>query len=360
MTDVPRVALCSPHFERVENVEQLGNGDVDHYLTLFPGANKVPPVNIYAVSNGILGGGGLIRLKNGIFGKDDAVAGYYREAHPVWYKRLLEDEGELLKFDGPVATVVQPNWVYGHAILEMLPKMFLIGYLSQLGREFPIIVTKHAPPFLREMLEVYFDANKIFYYDADRQRISARFFIVPSMMQRDYRLHPAVHLLVEDLVERCRRRQQYKVSSKVFLSRSKLSARHDQRVGNPSAIDEIFQRQGFSIVHPEELSFKQQIQMYADADIIAGVAGSALHNSMFQKRGGAVVSVGQRNDVQAKICAFREQRLYFIDPPTENKTDIGVSGAKDNEAIVQSLVSFDVDLGKIMTSVFGGGLALQE
>lgn len=345
MSDVQRLTLWAPQFTRVDSVDQLGTGGSDHYVSLFPGGAKLPPVNVYAVANAMVGGNGLIRVGDQVFGRADAIPGYYRDAHEVWYKNFLADAGETIRFDTPVITVVQPNWVYGHVILEMLPKMFLAALLRSYGWRAPIVVTRHAPRFLREILGLYFAEDEIVYYDPETQRIAAPFVIVPSMMNWYYDLHPAMELMIDDLVARCRLRERSPGMPRIFLSRSRLPKSNDQRVQDPKLIDEVFLRYGFSLVHPQELGFVQQMLMYADADIIAGVAGSALHNSMFQKKRGRIISIGFRNELQGKLAAFRKQELVFLDPPGD---------APGDGAAVQSLESFAAGLGEILLRQDGG------
>ena len=351
MAEVQYVTLWDPQFSRVDNAEQLGTGSAHHYLTLFPGADKLPPINVYAVADAVFGGNGLIRVGDQIFARADAIPGYYHEVFHVWYKNLLGDGEEVVVFSEPVASIVQPNWVYGHVILEMLPKMYLVDLLALLGRKFRVVVTKQAPPFLREIVSLYVNDRDVFYYDPEKQKIKAPFIIVPSMMNWNYRMHPAMNLLIDDLIARCRKQEKTLGFACVFLSRSRLSKAQEQRLADPVSIEAIFARHGFEIVHPQEMNFKQQVLMYADADVIAGVAGSALHNSLFQKRGGTVISIGTRNDIQGKLTAFRGQALHFIDPPDGERAAASPPADGADDKPTRSLDAFAIDLADILAKL---------
>jgi len=70
---------------------------------------------------------------------------------------------------------------------------------------------------------------------------------------------------------------------KIFLSRSRLKARMRDIAGEAEIEDE-FNRLGFVSVIPEDLSLRQQIEIFNHASVIAGFVGSAFHTGMFSLR----------------------------------------------------------------------------
>jgi hypothetical protein len=80
---------------------------------------------------------------------------------------------------------------------------------------------------------------------------------------------------------------------RVYLSRRGLNMRKFHRVvANEVQIEAVFRQAGFEIVRPEELPFPDQIALYADAAILAGLSGSALHNSVFVREGALTIELG--------------------------------------------------------------------
>ncbi len=77
---------------------------------------------------------------------------------------------------------------------------------------------------------------------------------------------------------------------KIYLSRRKAKGYHPMR--NETEVEKIFEDAGFKILHPERWNFEQQLAVYQRAEIIAGVEGSALHNSLFMRAGSKVISLG--------------------------------------------------------------------
>jgi capsular polysaccharide biosynthesis protein len=88
----------------------------------------------------------------------------------------------------------------------------------------------------------------------------------------------------------------------VALSRSKLDASRrppgpklGRVVTNADALDELWRRNGFEVVHPETLSIDEQMHILRQARVLMGVDGSALHASAFVRRGTPVVIVGNHD-----------------------------------------------------------------
>lgn len=66
---------------------------------------------------------------------------------------------------------------------------------------------------------------------------------------------------------------------------------------NEAQVDELFRSRGYQVAHAEQLDFADQVRLVADADVVAGVSGSALHLSVFAPPGTRVVEV---SDLRAR------------------------------------------------------------
>ena len=100
----------------------------------------------------------------------------------------------------------------------------------------------------------------------------------------------------------------------IALSRSRLEADRPRRnakaraVTNASALDDLWRRYGFEVVHPELLSLDEQIRVIRGAKVLVGLNGSAPHASAFARPGTPVILVGNparqgRNLTQKAIDA---------------------------------------------------------
>lgn len=72
---------------------------------------------------------------------------------------------------------------------------------------------------------------------------------------------------------------------------------------------------------PEILSFQEQIRLFAEAELVMGEFGSALHTAVFSPSSTAVVILANSlmNWTQSGISALRGQRVQYIRPDTEVK-----------------------------------------
>jgi hypothetical protein len=68
---------------------------------------------------------------------------------------------------------------------------------------------------------------------------------------------------------------------RIYLSRSLIGAR---RLRNEGQVEALFRRYGFEIVHLQNLPIPDQIALIRNAEMVAGPAGSAMHNLLFAPR----------------------------------------------------------------------------
>lgn len=136
---------------------------------------------------------------------------------------------------------------------------------------------------------------------------------------------------------------------KLYLSRSKLgrdgTASDFREITNEPEIETVFADHGYTIVHPQDLSMREQIDLYLRARVMAGPNGSALHNCIFSLDCTAVIQLltppriwGAK--LQNTLCQFLgihqidlaaeptdpENRIFFLDPSTVEAALEGVDG----------------------------------
>ncbi len=83
-------------------------------------------------------------------------------------------------------------------------------------------------------------------------------------------------------------------AKRIYLSRRRLKRRERGRLANEAAIERRMKGRGFTVLHPERMSFSDQIRAAAAADILAGVDGSALHLAAFMRPGARVLVLETR------------------------------------------------------------------
>ncbi len=94
-----------------------------------------------------------------------------------------------------------------------------------------------------------------------------------------------------------------KPTRKIFVSRKLQAVRedviapglsylNDHRMDDSEGLEEVFADLGFEVVYAEDLpSFKDQLELFYQARVIAGVTGSGLTNAAFMQPGGTMIEL---------------------------------------------------------------------
>ncbi|HEV8388777.1 MAG TPA: glycosyltransferase family 61 protein [Dongiaceae bacterium] len=119
-------------------------------------------------------------------------------------------------------------------------------------------------------------------------------------------------------------------TGRIFLSRMDSS-----RLGNARAVEEIFAGFGFRVLYPERIAIAEQLSLYANCEILAGLSGSAMHNCLFARPGLMTIEVGDARSrrkpaimqrianelaqIEAHFIPFGEANDIRIDPKVVRK-----------------------------------------
>jgi hypothetical protein len=306
----------------------------EHYEVALP-----PDVHVYGLTGHELGGHGLFQANGKVFLHQDIVPTYFNSfvlpqgqtLPDVWGGSLLKSDVEILDVDVPVGFPFHPNFVYGHFLLEILPKLQVLHNLKRLGMAFPIAMSIHLPEWLKRIIALYFDDGEILYYNSETQRIRAPCFILPSMMHRSYHFHPQFGLMTDNLVERVQCPSAAAPAERhrlIYLSRSRISGGW-HGILNEAEVEAAMASLGFTIIHPQEHSFAEQIAIYQSADCIACEYSSATHNSLFARRGTGVFCINRINWYQSRIGSLRSQPVAFMPPADGHFRDWRMTSAPE-------------------------------
>lgn len=162
---------------------------------------------------------------------------------------------------------------WGNLLMELVPQLAL-------ARHHPKAKIVTSAPLGRSLLTLL-DALGI-----DRKRIVR--VDGPVLCDEAYvpdlplQLHRHIHPVARECFDELRGigRKPAKDMPRIFVSRAKVGRR---RLTNEPEIESIFVRLGFAVVHPETLSIEEQIGVFANAQMVAGLVGTAMHNAIFSK-----------------------------------------------------------------------------
>ena len=100
--------------------------------------------------------------------------------------------------------------------------------------------------------------------------------------------------------------------SRLYVSRAKWSG--GRTLANGPEIEQALADRGYSVIHPETLSLRAQVEVFSRAERILGEDGSGLHNSIFAAPGlhVTVLNVDRTNNFHASIANVRGQHVSYL------------------------------------------------
>ncbi len=103
--------------------------------------------------------------------------------------------------------------------------------------------------------------------------------------------------------------------SKIFLSRTHIKNIMKSEIGS-DLIDDFFERNGFYIIHPQEISLAELIFYMCSADEVASISGSISHNILFAKDHAKITVIERNvnnNDFQFYISIMKALNSTHVD-----------------------------------------------
>jgi tetratricopeptide (TPR) repeat protein len=205
---------------------------------------------------------------------------------------------------------------YAHWLIEQLPRLYSVECNPEWAG-MPLLVNDGLFPQQLESLELL-GGNQHPVRILDRgHRHRVRRLIYPTNLtafhKRRFRpgeqataadgpFHPqAIKFLRDRLLPQCAANA--KPGRRLWLSRKTQKKTGQRRLVNEADIEALFLAHGFESVAPETLSFRQQVKLFAEAEMIAGPGGAAMMNIVFAPPGARTL-VFTKNHPQVNFHYF--------------------------------------------------------
>ena len=230
------------------------------------------------------------------------------------YKLSKYYEGEVCKLiENPIyhADTDHPD-VYGHVILEVIPSLWAKDLMSDKDMKIATSIK------MNKSYSAVFDALNIKQEQVLKITgpVKAKQLIYPSkIVQRRKLIDPITFNLFDRLKNQLSKMSDVITPERIYVSRSKVPGRE---LLNELALEELFKNKGFSIIHPQELNVYEQVKIFSNAKLIAGVGGSAMHNTVYSKCESKVLiicSTGWLVVADSLICQNENQLSYVFGTP---------------------------------------------
>lgn len=215
-------------------------------------------------------------------------------------------------------TLYLGNWMghYGHFIIENLSRLWDIekakSYDSYAMHPFIFdnnLVKLHGyQSYLLELLGIKTEKFKPIYKKNVFKSLDVPeqgWIIAGPVNSKSKKIYEKIHKL----------HNKSQIYKKIFLSR-----KQDKmiRIKNIDKVNDFFKFHGYEIVYPEEINIKKQLELYSNAEVLAGFSGSGLHNSIFSNQETLIVELGDIRSpnkpmkVQVAAIELTGQRHFFI------------------------------------------------
>lgn len=334
--------IVEPIFEVVNNPARLGRSGAHERLPVFSPA--VPPpsppmhneprmpaefiaehyyyppspaVAAYAVGGGALWSTGLVTLGSQFVAPTDCLPGYFHEhlrpgappMHPLYAGALGRADVRTVALDHPIAVATHPNMTQGHLLLEVLPRLWLLAVLREYGANLPLALSHSVSDAVKAFVRMFHDEANIVWYDGATERVTAPSIVLPAMLHTDYNFHPAMNLMVRELV---RRHPADAVASPlIYLAQANYG---EEKLQNADQVEEVMRGLGFAVVRAGEIGPAQQIRLFAGAKMVVAEHGLALYGSLFSPPGTRIVSINFANHALSAIGRLRGHRIAYVPP----------------------------------------------
>ena len=311
---------------RVARVRLMGSsGPVRARPMLWPCAGELlnalhdfeavaPDIDL-VVAHRVVAGGAGAHLK-----LDDALV-YAEEAYPAYIKYRYDHDiaVDAWNFDAPARirldrafVITHFNYVWGHWLTEMYPKLFLIRALAEAGVVAPLLLPASVPAYMGKIARMIVPGLEIVTYNSRRQAVDIGTALLPHMLHKDYAFHDFLRWELEREALTWPRAGGF---DKVFVSRSGARTPETFReMTNEAEIEAIAEDLGLTLLRPETLPWEEQARIFSRARVVAGEFGSGLHNTLLSPEGCQVISLNWLVEVQSRIGNFRRHDVGYILP----------------------------------------------
>jgi capsular polysaccharide biosynthesis protein len=220
------------------------------------------------------------------------------------------------------------NTHYGHFITEVLSRLWLERpqehtaiFTSLVGSHYGIYSPPDSPLpcFINSLLKALGYPEIIIASPHETVLVNNAEIVIPwPLFQTRYAIHPHFASLLQEIGEQLACTDVKAVSNKrIYFARS-LLANCLRPLINEDAVIDLFKEEGFIIVYPETMSLEEQISIARTSTIIAGFAGSALHNVAFSPFRKKMLILSCEERVNSNFLLFqlaRRDDVRYMFPP---------------------------------------------
>jgi hypothetical protein len=228
---------------------------------------------------------------------------------------------KVTEVNEPVALLTQPgDRIFGHWIVDILPKLAMINSYDPSIRCIikSDVINGSAIKDIDAVFDIIgFDKNRAIGIKPASEAVLCKKLIVPSVVRYGQQIHSFVKSLYEPF--RLPPSDPHP-NKKLYFSRRLWQPSGSHRIlSNAQEVEEYYRANGYDVVFPERLTFKEKLIKLANASHVAGEKGSALHLSLFSssiKEMTVLLNPSEPENglplLQAEICRLQGINCHIV------------------------------------------------
>jgi capsular polysaccharide biosynthesis protein len=307
-----------------------------------------PEVVLYRLDDAVLFGQGNVCTADGRL-VEESLFNLYPQQIEERIARMdaLGADPPALRVDEPLVVLGRAGGAnYGHWLVESLPLVPLIEASAAAAAEglrpgavrFAVNGTAAGAMagVYRAALGAFGHGGDALFAHAGEPVHCRRLYIASAVSTHNHMKHPALIRGLEQLPGRLGVAPSS--GARLYVGRPGGEKR---RLVNADAVEPMFGERGFTVVHPGELSFADQVGLFAGAQAIAGISGAGLTNAVFAPRGTPMIWMGPAVGLELyfwDICCLKQQpyTAVFGEVSTAVRS---IGGGHDDFAVDPDLVA---------------------
>jgi hypothetical protein len=179
-----------------------------------------------------------------------------------------------MTIEGPAFLATSAFGEYGHVLLEAVPRLLFLGDAPPDAIVLTTVPMTGPYPLLFEAMGVPLTRVRTIEVPTH----CAELYVPDSLVDYRHYVSPLVYDAYDRIRTVLRERSSIATAERIYVSRRGIERRS---LREEDEVEALFSRYGFLIVRPETMAPEDQIRLFSDARMIAGPAGSAMHNMVF-------------------------------------------------------------------------------
>lgn len=243
----------------------------------------IPPVFLIEIKNAFVSPYGVV-YKNGFVVRESVYSMFKPSTYYLsFYKKILLNK--IIKLNGE-CTIAHNSYFqnYYHWLLEAMPRLFL---LRDKASSLKLILNIHSPSFIRQYVSLF--GFKEIVYTEDDTIVKTDKIIFSTFTSRGLAMYePVFRDMVLWLFDKNGIQQNTNPQKNIFITRKNAKYR---RLLNEDEVIKYLTSKGFDIVTLENLTVKEQMQLFADSKCVIGTQGAGMANMIYSTHGKILITI---------------------------------------------------------------------